>query len=747
MAHIISNPFKHHDSPQEPSTSSQSPQKDESLTTILSSSTQRADFTLLLHSCTSSMRKIITDTFDPRYSGLPSDLQFDNPLAHNKDLDLSKVDVEEIDKQRKDAEERIKELSKEEVQALKKSALEFFDKWQESVVGRIGEVLSAPIEDGKGQAGVGAGVDKKDGTTSEQKVEAPKAADTKITEKDLEKDKDKTDEEDSYVDEAIRKIYRPIETVLLKLDIEKRRLVLHSVMLLLISLEHYAAHSRVLLLYLASSLEIPVAWLTEDESTVARGLLKAAETMNADKETKKKAEENSSSRKWKVGLASVAGAAVIGITGGLAAPLVAAGIGTVMGGLGLAETAAAVYLGSMAGSTVLVGGLFGAYGGKMTGEMMDAYAKEVEDFGFVPIHKWSKPRKIEREYRRLRVAIGISGWLTEKEDIVKPWRVLSPSIEGFALKYEMESLIKLGNAITGLLKTQAWALAKREIIKRTFFAALMEGLWPLSLLKVSRIVDNPFSVAMSRSNKAGEVLADALINRAQGERPVSLVGYSLGARVIYSCLISLADRKAFGLVDNVVLLGCPATSDSIDFRKMRSVVCGRLVNVYSENDYILGFLYRATAAKYGVAGLNKAEFVKGVENVDVSDIVSGHLRYRYLTGAILKRIGFEDIDLEEVALEEDELAAIEAIEEKEAKEHQKKYDKDGKEADKEAEDVEKEVEKKNKASTLDWATAKLSLGSEKAMAFWGGLGSSKEDAERKKVEAEHTKVEVKGEKK
>ena len=79
----------------------------------------------------------------------------------------------------------------------------------------------------------------------------------------------------------------------------------------------------------------------------------------------------------------------------------------------------------------------------MTGKMMDAYAKEVEDFGFVPVHKWSKPRKIEKEYRRLRVAIGISGWLTEKEDVVKPWRVLSASIEGFALKYEMEALLKL----------------------------------------------------------------------------------------------------------------------------------------------------------------------------------------------------------------------------------------------------------------------------------------------------------------
>jgi hypothetical protein len=176
----------------------------------------------------------------------------------------------------------------------------------------------------------------------------------------------KIDEEDT-VTKALKAVYPPIKTPLLDLGEDQRKLIIHSVMLLLLSLEHYAAHSRVLLLYLASSLDVNIDFLAEDESDVARGLLKAAESMNADEEKKKKAEENSNSRKWKVGLATVAGAAVIGLTGGLAAPLVAAGIGTVMGGLGLAETAAAVYLGSVAGSTLIVGSLFGAYGGRMTG--------------------------------------------------------------------------------------------------------------------------------------------------------------------------------------------------------------------------------------------------------------------------------------------------------------------------------------------------------------------------------------------
>jgi hypothetical protein len=276
--------------------------------------------------------------------------------------------------------------------------------------------------------------------------------------------------------------------------------------------------------------------------------------------------------------------------------------------------------------------------------------------------------------------------------------------------------------MTTMLKSQAWAFAKKEILRRTIFAALKEALWPLALLKVARIIDNPFSVAKSRSDKAGEVLADALINKAQGERPVSLIGYSLGARVIYTCLMTLAERKAFGLIESVVLLGCPAPSDSADWRKMRSVVAGRLVNVYSENDYILGFLYRTSSIQYGVAGLRPCEYVRGIENIDVSDIVDGHLRYRFLTGKILHQIGFEDIDLQEVEQEEGELLEMEELEKMQEK---KKGDK-GKEKtpEEEAKDMEKEVEKKNERSIMDWGSAKLH-------GIWDSIGGEKEKEEGK----------------
>ena len=116
------------------------------------------------------------------------------------------------------------------------------------------------------------------------------------------------------------------------------RLLLYAMLLLLLSLEHYIGHSRIMLLHFSSSLHLPLHILAEQEVAVARGLLEASKPMSGSEEAQKRGDDNKVARRWKVGLAGVAGAAVIGITGGLAAPLVAGAIGTVMGGLGLGAT-------------------------------------------------------------------------------------------------------------------------------------------------------------------------------------------------------------------------------------------------------------------------------------------------------------------------------------------------------------------------------------------------------------------------
>jgi hypothetical protein len=454
--------------------------------------------------------------------------------------------------------------------------------------------------------------------------------------------------DDSGPSSFLHQNYPPIVTPLAAF--ERRELLLRSLLLMLLGLKSYDSRSRVLLLYVASSLNLSLQTLNDLEASTAKTLLAAAaEKMSADAESASRAEASKKSKRWKIGLASVAGAALVGVTGGLAAPLVAAGLGTVMGGLGLGAVGG--LLGSVVGSSALVGALFGAYGGRMGGQMMERYAKEVEDFSFIPV--------AAEEESRLRVAVGVTGWIVDGDgEVVDPWKSLGGGTEAYALRWEVDALTELGTALDGVLKSYAMSWVKIEIIKHTVFATLYSMLWPLALLKVARVVDNPFSVAMRRSEKAGLVLADAIINKAQGERPVTLVGYSLGARVIYSCLTSLAERGQFGLVENVVLMGAPIPADLDTWKRMRAVVAGRVINVFSEQDYVLAFLYRTSSIQFGVAGLQKIEAL-GVENINAGELVAGHLMYRHAVGSILKDVLQGDVDIMVVEREEITLRKLE----------------------------------------------------------------------------------------
>lgn len=224
-------------------------------------------------------------------------------------------------------------------------------------------------------------------------------------------------------------------------------------------------------------------------------------------------------------------------------------------------------------------------------------------------------------------------------------------------------MMDLGGTMQQFLKDSAFSFVRGKAIGLVL-PVLAEALAPLGLLKAGALIDNPFTIAMERSDKAGKVLAHALIDKVQGERPVTLVGFSLGARVIYSCLEELAVHNAFGLIENAILMGAPVPSSETSWRRMRAIVAGRLINVYTQKDMLLGYLYRAHNLQLGVAGLQAITSVPGIENQDVSSIVTGHNQYRFAVGPILKDLNFADLDLEQVQREQDELESEKKFEEK-----------------------------------------------------------------------------------
>ena len=610
--------------------------REEDLKSALSDN-QRKDLGELVVGITNRMRRNIEDNFDS-YATLTRLARVDDkkdPLE-SLDFDPGSVNIDEYDKERKLRDEREKELSSPKVKALKDAAIHWFDDWRVGFLKRVDEALEA-----KGQV-----------------FRQPKASEDEgdvKTKLPLALTIDSIGQSEESVVSKVEDLYPRVGTSLTKISMAERTLILHSMLLLLLSLEHYNATSRVFLLYLASSLKLGFKNLREDEEKVAKGLLEAAKQISIDQDALKKGKENQETRKWKIRLATVAGAAIVGVTGGYAAPVIAAGIGSVMGGLGLEATAAAGYLGSMAGNTYLVGSLFGAYGGRMTGDVMKNLSADVEDFGFLPVHGERKEHEGEIEAatgdRRLRVVISVSGWLLEKEEVITPWRVLNPSAEVFALRFELEALMKFGQSIKAMSANDTYGIAHSAFKNRAVVTDFTSNIWPLALIKLARVIENPFSIAKARADKAGRVLAEALMDRVQGERPVTLIGYSVGARVIWSCLMILVERKAFGFVESAVFIGSPIPSDITTWRSMRTVVSGRLVNVYSKNDYLLAFLHRVSSLEYQVAGLRPIEGLPGIENVDVSAIVTGHLRYRYLVGPILQKIRFEDVNKDVVTKE------------------------------------------------------------------------------------------------
>jgi hypothetical protein len=154
------------------------------------------------------------------------------------------------------------------------------------------------------------------------------------------------------------------------------------------------------------------------------------------------------------------------------------------------------------------------------------------------------------------------------------------------------------------------------------------------------LIDNPWSNALDRSRAAGLVLADTIINRHAGVRPISLIGFSLGARAIFYALVELARLKAYGLVQDVFIFGATVTPSRQTWLDVRSVVSGRFVNGYATNDWMLGYLFRMTSGGLNtVAGLRPVEVVAGLENVDVTETITGHMSYRSCMPLLLGKVG------------------------------------------------------------------------------------------------------------
>ncbi|OAA71194.1 DUF726 domain protein [Cordyceps fumosorosea ARSEF 2679] len=529
-----------------------------------------------------------------------------------------------------------------QLQELRNEAVAFFRKWQLSVVQRLRDLAVTTVEDDfsrrgrgrgargvpRGRAGRGAGrggrQNGRGGASIATTAVVPNAFPQTPT---------------SHVDPTLVRLYPAVPNNLWPLPYERRKLLLHIMLLVVLSLHDYNANARLLLVNLTSSLNLPLKLHNQDEMRIAKGLAAAAMEVSPEKAAAQK-EENKLSKRWKFSL----GTTGMGTTG-LAGALVGVGVGCE--GSGLTASAAAALLGIMSENGLLMGSLFGMNPAKPVEKMVETFLREIQDFSFLSLTdagdtEYMDPRQPLPAERRLRIVIALGGFMLKGDAVTTPWSSLSRQAEVYVVQWDLTAVASLGNALETVIGSSAWLAAREQIRKDSIFHCLLNSKWPEPLLKISKIIDNPWSLGMVRAEKLGAILADAIVrHKFHGERSVSLVGYSLAARAIYMCLMVLAERRQFGLVDSVVMMGTPAPSDSKVWMAMKSVVSGRLINAYTEQDYLLGFLYRTSNTHSGIAGLQEIVGAGGVENHHVKHLPNGHLSYQHLAAQILEDVGWE----------------------------------------------------------------------------------------------------------
>ncbi|KAB5546215.1 hypothetical protein PHYPO_G00069510 [Pangasianodon hypophthalmus] len=390
----------------------------------------------------------------------------------------------------------------------------------------------------------------------------------------------------------------------------------------------YDARARVLIRHVSCLLRVCPQQLEDFEETLGERLRQGGEESEEESSRRRKKERGRALRRYLlIGLATVGGGTVLGVTGGLAAPLVAAGAGAVLGAGG------AAVLGSATGIAIMAS-LFGAAGAGLTGYKMNKRVGAIEEFEFLPLNSG----------KHLHVTVAVTGWLCSGKysSFQAPWQSLGACGEQYCLKWESRYLQNLGSVLDTLWDGLV-SIVAQEALKYTVLSGIVTALtWPASLLAVASVIDNPWGVCLSRSAEVGKHLAQVLRSRQQGKRPVSLIGFSLGARVIYFCLEELAnDKGSEGVIEDVVLLGAPVDGSEKTWKRLSKVVAGKIVNGYCRGDWLLGFVYRGSSVQLSVAGLQPINSNnRRIINVDLSSVVKGHLDYMRQMDTILVAVGF-----------------------------------------------------------------------------------------------------------
>jgi hypothetical protein len=224
------------------------------------------------------------------------------------------------------------------------------------------------------------------------------------------------------------------------IDIDLRWTVLCDLFLTLVADSIYDARSRVLLELVGG--HMGVSWTEicrfEKRVTDALEMQQAAEKENWNedehKETRRKQALNK--RYLYMGLATVGGSLVIGLSAGLLAPVIGAGLAAGFTTIGVAGTSGFL---AGAGGAAIITSTAAASGGIIAVRAANRRTGAVKTFEYRPLHN----------NKRVNLIVTVSGWMTGKVDDVRlPYSTVDPVMgDMYSVLWEPEMLRSMGDTI------------------------------------------------------------------------------------------------------------------------------------------------------------------------------------------------------------------------------------------------------------------------------------------------------------
>ena len=269
----------------------------------------------------------------------------------------------------------------------------------------------------------------------------------------------------------------------------------------------------------------------------------------------------------------------------------------------------------------------------------------------------------------------------ERSPVVWDWKRLYGTADIHTVTWESKMLSSLCHIVENMaleVSSQATKVALQYSVIGAIISAVAI---PSALITASKLIDDPYQIVVIRADEAGKELAKCLLESDE-RRPVTLVGFSFGARVIYSCLRELArqqeiweesrkpksndtaeekkssrssfmsskkskeevrfeyDREPASLVADVIFIGLPRAIDKKVLTSCRRVTGGRLVNAYIKNDWLLTLMFMARGGT--PCGTKPIQGVPGIENYDVTSMVETHTKYADAIPNILQHVRFSE---------------------------------------------------------------------------------------------------------